>query len=279
VRTDLDLRAQTPERGPTRISGRVELRDALVMADLAAILPGGQRGTARHPPYFSVPTDPFTRWPLDVRIGGSRAVRVRTTVFSGVATPNFHLTGTLGEPRAVGQLAVDEGRVIFPFASFGVQQGTVRLTEADPTQPQLAVNATARRMGYELRLEAGGTVSTPTLAFSSNPPLESADILLLVTTGQPPAEETAAPTGTQRLTRLGTFLGRGIFQNFGGDEERLEITSGEQVSREGRETYRVEYKLREKLSLTGEYDEYDTYNAGVKYRIYTQEGARREERK
>lgn len=279
VRTDLDLRARTPERGPTRLSGTVALRDALVMADLAAIIPGGPRGTARHPPYFAVAAEPFSRWPLDIRLGGARAVRVRTTVFSGVATPQFHLTGTLGDPRAVGQLAIDEGRVIFPFASFAVQQGAVRLTEADPTQPQLAVHAISKRLGYELRLEAAGSVASPTLAFSSNPPLESADILLLVTTGQPPAEETAGPTGTQRLTRLGTFLGRGIFQNLGGGEERLEITSGEQMSREGRETYRVEYKLREKLSLTGEYDEYDSYNAGVKYRLYTQEGARREERK
>ncbi|MBA4136930.1 MAG: hypothetical protein C0518_06400 [Opitutus sp.] len=280
VRTNLDLRAQTPLRGPTRISGTVELRDALVMADLAAIIPGGPRGAARQPPYFSVPTEPFARWPLDVRLGGARAVRVRTAVFNGVATPQFHLTGTLGDPRAVGQLAVDEGRVIFPFANFAVQQGTVRLTEADPTQLRLAVNAAAKRMGYELRMEAGGTVASPTLTFSSNPPLESAEILLLVTTGQPPTDELNSPTGSQRLTRLGTFLGRGIFQNLtGSDEERLEITSGEQVSREGRETYRVEYKLREKLSLTGEYDEYDNYNAGIKYRLYTQEGAKREERK
>jgi translocation and assembly module TamB len=280
VRTDLDLRAQTPDRGPTRISGTVDLRDALVLADLAAIIPGGPRGATRHPPYFAVTTEPFSHWPLDVRVGGARAVRVRTAVFNGVATPQFHLTGTLGEPRAVGQLAVDEGRVIFPFANFAVQQGAVRLTEADPTQPQLAVNATAKRMGYELRMEAGGTLASPTLTFSSNPPLESADILLLVTTGQPPADEANGPTGTQRLTRLGTFLGRGIFQNLtGSDEERLEITSGEQVSREGRETYRVEYKLRDKLSLTGEYDEYDSYNAGIKYRIYTQEGAKRDERR
>lgn len=279
VRTDLDLKAQTPARGPTRITGTVELRDALVMADLAAILPGGPRGATRAPPYFSVPAEPFARWPLDVRIGGTRAVRVRTAVFNGTATPQFHLVGTLRDPRAIGQLTVDEGQVLFPFARFDVQQGAVRLTEANPAQPQLAVNAAAKRLGYELRLEAGGTTAAPTLAFSSNPPLESADILLLVTTGQPPKDETAAPTGTQRLTRLGTFLGRGIFQNFSGGEERLEITSGEQISEAGRETYSVEYKLRDRLSLTGEYDRYDDYNAGIKYRIYTQEGTPRDQRK
>lgn len=279
VRTDLDLQAKTPARGPTRITGRVDLRDALVLADLAAILPGGPRGVSRPPPYFSVATEPFSRWGLDVHLTGARAVRVRTAVFNGLATPQFQLTGTLGDPRAIGQLSVDEGQVLFPFARFEVQQGAVRLTAADPTHPQLAVNAAAKRLGYELRLEAGGTVAAPTLAFSSNPPLESADILLLVTTGQPPKEEIAGPSNQQRLTRLGTFLGTGIFQNFGSTEDRLEITSGEQISEAGRETYRAEYKVTDKLSLTGEYDQYDDYNAGISYRIYTKEGAKREERK
>jgi translocation and assembly module TamB len=277
VRTDLDLRAKTPDRGPTRITGNVELRDALLMADLAAILPGGPRGASRAPPYFSVATEPFSHWPLDIHIGGMRAVRARTAVFSGTATPQFHLTGTLGDPRAIGQLTIDQGQVLFPFARFNVQQGTARLTAADPNHPILSIYATAKRMNYDLRLEVAGTVASPTLTFSSNPPLESADILLLVTTGQPPRDETIGSSGQQRLARLGTFLGRGLFQNLGGAEDRLEITSGEQVSEAGRETYRIEYKLRDRLSLTGEYDQYDEYNAGLSYRIYTQEGTKRAE--
>jgi translocation and assembly module TamB len=50
--------------------------------------------------------------------------------------------------------------------------------------------------------------------------------------------------------------------------------SGEQVSRQGRETYEIEYKLGEHWSLVGEYDEFDSYNAGIKWRIYSQEAPR-----
>jgi translocation and assembly module TamB len=130
-------------------------------------------------------------------------------------------------------------------------------------------------------MEADGTVDAPRLTFSSNPPLEAADVLLMVTTGQPPTDDTSSLTGQQRLTRLGTYIGRGIFKNFGGSgsEDRLEITSGEEVSREGRETYQAEYKLNERLSLTGEYDQYDAYNAGIKFRVYVQEEPRRERRR
>ena len=51
----------------------------------------------------------------------------------------------------------------------------------------------------------------------------------------------------------------------------MEISSGEQVSRQGRETYEFEYKLGERWSLLGEYDQFDSYNAGVKWRVYTEE--------
>src|SRR5690606_2028858 len=153
-------------------------------------------------------------------------------VFQGTSTPRFRLTGTLGEPRAVGQLTVDEGRVLFPFATFTIQQGAVRLSEADPFTPQISAHATTRRHGYDLTLEPSGTPAALTLTFSASPALEAADVLMMFTTGQPPESDAAGLNTQQRLARFGTFLGRGLIQEFGlvGDD-RLEITTGEEVSR------------------------------------------------
>jgi len=53
--------------------------------------------------------------------------------------------------------------------------------------------------------------------------------------------------------------------------ERLSISTGERVSRQGRETYEVEYKLSDRFTLVGEYDEFDKYNAGVKWRMIAPE--------
>ena len=47
------------------------------------------------------------------------------------------------------------------------------------------------------------------------------------------------------------------------------ISTGEKVSRGGRETYRIEYDLNGRWSLIGEYDEFDDYNAGLKWKIYS----------
>lgn len=269
LRGDLDLAART-DGGITRITGQATLRDGLVLADLSTLLPTGRRGVERRPPYFAVGAEPFNEWQLGVEIRGDRAVRIRTAVFKGTASAHFQLTGTLGEPRAIGEATVDQAQVLFPFATFNVQLGVVRLRASDPYSPELVLNAVSHRHDYEIRLNVTGSPEQPIVAFSSNPPLDSSQVLLMVMTGQSPADDPAARTGQQRLTQLGAYLGRGLFGDLGG-ENRLEIVAGEQTSQQGRETYEIEYKLGDKWSLTGEYDRFDDYNAGLKWRVYTQD--------
>ena len=279
LRTDLDLRADTDAGGGTRVTGAVTLRDCLVLADLRELLPIGQAGVTRQPPYFAVSVQPFGRWQLAIEVHGPRSVRVRTPVFIGTASPRFQLGGTLAEPRAVGEITVDQGQVFFPFATFQVQIGAIRLPESDPYHPQLTLNAVSNRQDYQLRLAASGPPDAPNIIFSSNPPLEASQVLLLVTTGQPPTNERVGTTDQQRLARLGTYLGKGLFGGLsGGDEGRLELTAGNQTSRQGRDTYEVDYRLSDRWSLVGEYDEFDDYNAGLKWRIYSDEGGEREKK-
>jgi translocation and assembly module TamB len=53
-----------------------------------------------------------------------------------------------------------------------------------------------------------------------------------------------------------------------GAEERLIIRSGEDVSEEGRLTYSVEYRLSERWSVIGEYDEYNAFNTDLKWKVF-----------
>ncbi|HEY0967726.1 MAG TPA: translocation/assembly module TamB domain-containing protein [Opitutaceae bacterium] len=277
VRGDLDLKLATLTDGRTRISGTTRLRDSLFLADVRSLIPrGGGAGVAsRRPPYFAVEAAPLSTWLLDVEVHGERFLRLRTPVFNGTASARFRLGGTLGEPRAVGEATINDGQVRLPFATFAVQQGTVRLTEADPYEPRLAVTGAARRFGYDLRMNLGGTVSAPDLSFTSSPPLDSEQVLLLVMAGEVPGDEIRY-SGSQRAVRFGTYLGQGLLGRIGGDTsnaDRLSLTTGERVSRQGRETYGFEYKLDDRWSLVGEYDEFDDFNAGVKWRILARKEA------
>jgi len=271
VRADLDVRAEPGAPGETRLAGQVRLRDGLFLADLLSLLPGGGSVAApdRRPPYFAVNVAPLDAWILDVEVSGDRFLRLRTPVFVGEASARFRLGGTLGAPRAVGQATIDTGDILLPFATFRVNQGSVRLTEADPFVPVLAVTGTGRRFGYDLHLELSGPATTPQLRFSSSPPLSSEDVLLMVMAGEPPGDEVTY-TGRQRVVRLGTYLGQSVLRGLGGDPaaaERFSLTTGERVSRQGRETYGFSYELDSRWSLVGEYDEFDDYNVGVKWRL------------
>jgi len=276
IRSDLDLTAKTGDDAITRLAGTVKVHDSLILADLTSLLPTGRQGVARQAPYFAVEAAPFRDWELDVNIDGPGGVRMRTAVFKGTASPQFHLTGTLGEPRAIGELTVEDAKVLFPFATFTVQLGVVRLRASNPHEPEITLNAISYRHDYELRLSVTGKPESPSVVFTSNPSLDTAQVILMVMTGESPAGDSVATTGTQRLTRLGTYLGRGLFGGLDGDESRLEIVSGERTSEQGRETYQVEYRFNDRWRLTGEYDEYDDYNVGLKWRVYTQESEPRE---
>ncbi len=273
LRGDLDLKLVSNDAGASKIMGKVKLRESLFSTDVRDLVPkgGGNVGAAARPPFFSVEAPPFNAWQLDVDLSGERFLRLRTPVFNGLASMRFHLADTLGEPRATGQAVIEQGQVLLPFATFAIQQGSIQLTEANPYEPALLVTGTSRRYGYDLRMEVSGTASLPVLTFSSSPPLNSEQVLLLVMAGETPNSEMSY-SGNQRAVRFGAFIGKSLFSSVSSDSsagDRLTLSTGEKVSRQGRETYEAEYTLGKRWSLVGEYDEFDDYNTGLKWRVLT----------
>ncbi len=270
VRADLDLKLATQSDGVPEISGSAKLRDSVFLSDVRALIPhGGGGGPARRPPFFSVAKPPFNAWRLNVDVSGDKFMRLHSTAFVGVASAHLRLLGRLDDPRAIGDVTVDTGQVLLPFAAFKVDQGAVRLTEADPYSLTLNISGTARRYGYDLRMDITGTAAQPVTTFSSSPPLEARQVLLMVMAGEMPHDEIVYGS-TQRVARIGAYLGQSLITTFGGestDADRLSITTGERVSEQGRETYDIEYQLNDRFTLVGEYDEYDDFNAGIKWRV------------
>jgi translocation and assembly module TamB len=270
IRADLDLHAGT--RGDTtRVTGKVDVQDGLLLGDLADLLPSGITGGQRPPPYFEVDSPVLGKWLLDVQLTAQRSLRARTTLFTGTASAQFDLSGTLQDPRAVGILRVDQGQISLPFATFDVQVGTVRLTADDPFHPRVDVSASARRSDYDLRMSATGPADAPVLTFTSNPALPSDQVLLLVMAGQMPSSNGAIGATQSQVAGLGAYFGQSIFSGLSGDgnSDRLTISSGQEISVKGKPTYQVEYRVAPRWWLVGQYDQFDDYNAGVKWRVYS----------
>jgi translocation and assembly module TamB len=70
---------------------------------------------------------------------------------------------------------------------------------------------------------------------------------------------------------LGAYFGQSFFSGLSGDgsAERLSVTSGQEISVKGKPTYEVEYRIAPRWWVVGEYDQFDDYNAGIKWRVYT----------
>lgn len=269
VRADVDLKLATASGDATTISGAVKLRDSMFLSDLRAFIPRGGSGPTRRPPYFAIETPPLNAWRLNVDVHGEKFLRLRSTLFTGTASARFNIGGSLGDPHMTGEAVVDSGQVTLPFAAFKIEEATVRLTDADPNSLRLAVTGTSRRYGYDLRMEVTGTAEAPVVIFSSSPALDAKQVLLMVMAGELPNDEISYGNA-QRAARLGTYLGQSLISSFGGDPtdaSRLTIMTGERVSSLGRETYEAEYRLTDRFTLVGEYDEYDAYNTGVKWSV------------
>jgi len=270
IRSDLDLAVRQTKGSVPVVSGIARLRESIFMTDLTALVPGGATAPERRPPYFSVRQEPFSEWKLGVRVEGPRCLNVRSTLFYGQISANLNLTGTLGDPMALGDLKIDSGIIRLPFADLRVSQGFVSLGSQDPYRPRLNISAGSRQYSYDIKLDLTGTADEPIVQFSSTPPLGSEQILLMVTAGEMPRQQQAFSM-QQRGETFAQFLGKDLLAKLGiGDagEQRLTIKSGEELSEQGRPTYGIDYKLSDRWDLVGEYDRFNAFNAGFKWRIY-----------
>ncbi|RKX35941.1 MAG: hypothetical protein DRP71_02000 [Verrucomicrobia bacterium] len=271
IRSDLDLRLAGSRNGDVLLSGDLRLMDSLFVADLNSLLSGSVDSPSRRPPYFSIDTEPFAAWQLDLKVAGPKFLRVETPVFKGVFSAEFALTGTLEQPKALGDIRVDSGRVEFPFATLKLDSGTMSIREENPYDIALDLVARSRVFGFDVTMLVEGWSSSPRLVFESEPNLGSDAVLLMLTTGEIP-RRSGYYSMQQRMTKLAVYLGRSLLLEFGigsGGEDRFVIESGADISLKGRETYSVELILTEDWSLVGGYDEFDSYNGGVKWKVFS----------
>ncbi len=271
LRGDFDLALRAVSNQPPVLSGTVALRDGLYVQHASALLSSPSRRAEWRSPYFSVTNEPFANWKLDLAVRGDRFLRVRSPVFNGIASADFQLKGDLLMPVLTGDARVNSGHLIFPFGSLTLDEGLASFSGNDPGGPNLQLAASGRNYRYDLRLEVKGRADAPNVILSSTPPLAPEQILLMLTAGDMPQSEYEFSSGA-RAGRLATFVGKDLLSRYFGSDparQRLVIQTGESISEAGRLTYSVEYRLTDRWSIIGEYDEFNAFNTDLKWKILT----------
>lgn len=271
LRGDFALSLRGGSNLPPLLAGAVSLHDGLYVQHASALVWSTPRRPEWRPPYFSVTNAPFADWKLKLAVRGDRFLRLRTPVFSGIASADFQLSGSLRSPVLTGDARVNSGRMMFPFGSLTINQGFASFSGNDPRGPALQLNAAGRNYRYDVRLEVNGPADGANVILSATPPLTAEQILLMLTAGEVPQSDFSF-SGSARAGRLGTFVGTDLLGRYLGTDpadERLIFRTGESISGEGRLTYSVEYRLTDRWSIMGAYDEFNAFNTDLKWKAFT----------
>lgn len=109
----------------------------------------------------------------------------------------FRVVGTNQDLGVLGTIRIErESEVTFRGTDFEVSRGFLRFQRRDSIEAGLDFVATAQVRRWLVTLRATGSTSEPEISLSSDPPLDEADIILLLTVGMIQSEiQNASSTG------------------------------------------------------------------------------------
>lgn len=229
---------------------------------------------------FSLPDPPLRDMRLRIEVSALAPFQIRNNLARGAVRPLLVLAGSGEIPVLAGRIYVDPVRIALPAGTLTIESGIITFPETDPDRPTFDLAGRSRLAGYDIRLRFQGTAEEPIITLSSQPPLPDDDLLLLVLTGQPPADPRGGARRSMAGMNVALYLGRGLLASWFGngsaetDEsllERFEVEIGRQITASGQGTVDAQFRLKEgvflpgdRLYITSEKDVFDSFNVGVK---------------
>ena len=280
VRADLDLRLQGSFLDPL-LAGSVGLRRVRLRenVDLLGIL--GSRPKLRNrgssTAVVLAESGALAKLRVDVRVNTVEPIELLSNVAKAGMRGSVQLQGRADALLPIGDLFLDPSVVSLPGGPLELTGGIVRFDPAHPSAPNIDVNGETRLAGYDITVHATGDASAPQIDLSSSPALPVDQLLLLLLSGQLPAEGGSAGLSTARS--LTVYLAKDFFSQWSGTDDdageswldRLEIVSGQEVSRSGLTTLEATYRLsrqnhnaKRSWYAVAERDRYEDVNFGMR---------------
>ncbi|BDC49558.1 hypothetical protein F183_A18740 [Bryobacterales bacterium F-183] len=128
---------------------------------------------------------------LDIRVNTVDPILVENELLNGELTMDVRVTGSTRRIGLVGRLDVNEGASFYIGGrNYLIDRGAVTFANQNKIEPILDVLGRTRAGGYDINLQARGTVGGKTANdkldtnFTSDPPLPQADIISLLVSGR-----------------------------------------------------------------------------------------------
>ena len=201
------------------LSGRISV-DRLLMAegfDIASIM-----ASSKEPASGPSTASPFLQnLQFDVQAESSPDSRMEWSGARLQTDASLRLRGTWGHPILLGHIHLLSGEMNFRGNQYTISRGDINFANPFRLDPVMNIEATTTIRQYEVTLDFTGPASRLTLAYRSDPPLPSSDIIELLALGQT-GEESAARTVTGNSSAgASTLLSEAISSQLGGRIQRL----------------------------------------------------------
>lgn len=120
---------------------------------------------------------------LDVRVSSNPDVRLETHDLKLAADVDLGLRGTLGNPVGLGTIHILSGEAVLRGNRYHLDRGDITMVNPFRTQPLLDLQARTRIQRYDLTMDISGPIDQMRIAYRTDPPLPTSDVLSLLALG------------------------------------------------------------------------------------------------
>lgn len=291
----------TGSSGEGLLAGSLEVSQIFVSPDFDLLNWLGQMGTPA-PSISAAGASPLgQKTRLDLRITSTPDLRLDSRTLSFVAFVNARIQGSAAHPIPSGDIRLQSGDALVAGNRYRILRGDIELARSLTEPPTLDIETGTRVDRYDLTITVIGPADQPHLAYHSNPPLPTADILSLLALGYTPQQQMMASTGNPAMGSVGAsaLLSQALSSQVSGRVQSLfgitrisidpnllgpstaggtRVTIEKQVSHNLTITYstntgaaqqqdiRLRWDLSNKISLIGERDINGVYSVEVAFR-------------
>jgi len=126
-------------------------------------------------------------------------LRATSSQVSLEGTADLNVIGTAANPVITGRTDLTAGELFYRNVRYQLQRGIITFDDPNQTNPTLNVSVTTQIEQYNLTLNLRGPFDKLTTAYSSDPPLATADIINLIARGKTSSELAASSQSTDSM--------------------------------------------------------------------------------
>jgi translocation and assembly module TamB len=130
---------------------------------------------------------------LQIAVQSKGTLTANTSQLSIEGDADLRVGGTAANPVITGRTDLNAGELFYRNVRYELQRGVISFDNPAQTRPVLNMSVATKVEQYDLTINLRGPFETLTVAYSSDPPLATADVINLIARGKT-TSESAAPS-------------------------------------------------------------------------------------